>query len=167
MGYASRSGRAKTNANSPEAHAICDRCGFRYNHKDLAFQYDWAGASLINKQLLVCSDCYDVPQEQLRAIIVPADPMPIRNPRVQDFVVAASNTRTVSGGNTVDPVTGIPVIGGATRITQCCSARVTQQTGEPPGGTNTQPGTDPNAPGDSDPGLPYNNSVVPNTGPLK
>jgi len=132
----------------------------------LSWQYDWAGASMINKRMLVCNTCYDVPQEQLRAIIVPADPMPILNPRVQDFVSAEQNTRTTSGQNTVDPVTGIPIIDGSTRITQDDSVRVTQQTGEAPGGLNTQPGTDPNAPGDNDPGLPYDNLTVPKTGPL-
>jgi hypothetical protein len=132
----------------------------------LKWQYDWAGASLINKRILVCNTCYDEPQEQLRAIIVPADPMPIINPRVQDFVTAEQNTRVTSGQNTVDPVTGIPIINGDTRITQNDGVRVTQQTGEPPGGLNTQPGTDPNAPGDNDPGLPYDNTTVPETGPL-
>jgi len=166
MGYASQSGRARTDARNPRAHAICDRCGFRYNHYMLSWQYDWAGASLINKRLLVCNTCYDTPQEQLRAIVVPADPMPIINPRVQDFVTAEQNTRVTSGQNTVDPVTNIPIINGNTRITQNDSVRVTQQTGEPPGGLNTQPGTDPNAPGDNDPGLPYDNTTVPKTGPL-
>jgi hypothetical protein len=42
--------------------------------------------------------------------------------------------------------------------------RVTQQTGEPSPGLNPLPGTDPNAPGNSDPGLPYENVVVPDTG---
>jgi hypothetical protein len=119
-----------------------------------------------NIRLLVCNTCYDAPQEQLRAIVVPADPVPIVNPRVQDFVNAEQNTRVTSGQNTTDPTTGIPVPGGATRITQNNKVRVTQQTGEPPGGLNTQPGTDPNAPGDNDPGLPYGNTTVPETGPL-
>jgi hypothetical protein len=166
MGYASQAGRARTSATSPQAHAICDRCGFRYNHVNLRWQYDWRGASLQNIRLLVCNTCYDNPQEQLRAIVVPADPVPIVNPRVQDFVTAEQNTRVTSGQNTVDPTTGIPVINGNTRVTQNDSIRVTQQTGEPPGGLNTQPGTDPNAPGDNDPGLPYNNDTVPKTGPL-
>ena len=85
MSYASQAGRARTNARSPRAHAICDRCGFRYNHDQLAFQFDWAGTSLVNKQLLVCRKCRDVPQQQLRAIILPADPVPIRNPRPEYF----------------------------------------------------------------------------------
>jgi len=166
MGYASQSGRARTSARNPQAHAICDRCGFRYNHVNLRWQYDWRGASMMNIKLLVCNTCYDQPQEQLRAIVVPADPVPIVNPRIQDFVTAESNTRVTSGQNTTDPVTGIPVPGGDTRITENDNTRVTQQTGEPPGGLNEQPGTDPNAPGDNDPGVPYNNTTVPQTGPL-
>jgi hypothetical protein len=166
MGYASQSGRARTSARNPQAHAICDRCGFRYNHVNLRWQYDWRGASLMNIRLLVCNSCYDAPQEQLRAIVVPADPVPIVNPRIQDFVTASQDTRVTSGQNTVDPLTGIPVINGDTRITQSDDVRVTQQTGEPPGGLNEQPGTDPNAPGNNDPGVPYNNTNVPETGPL-
>jgi len=166
MAYASQAGRARTSARSPQAHAICDRCGFRYNHVDLRWQFDWAGASLINKRLLVCNPCNDTPQQQLRAIVVPADPMPIMNPRVQNFVTAETSTRYTSGQNTVDPVTGIPVIGGNVRVTQTDEDRVLQQTGEPPGGLNQEPGTDPNAPGNNDPGLPYNYDEVPKTGPL-
>jgi hypothetical protein len=169
MGWASQSGRASTSATSPQAHAICDRCGFRYNHINLKWQYDWRGASLQNIRLLVCNSCYDTPQEQLRAIVVPADPVPINQPRTQDFVTASTNTRVTSGQNTVDPVTGIPVPRGYTRITQSYKNRVTQQTGEPPNGLNTLPGTSPTVPNDAggnDPGLPYNNTDVPETGPL-
>lgn len=166
MGYASKAGRARTNATKPEAHAICDRCGFRYNHNSLKWQYDWRGASLMNIRLLVCDTCNDEPQQQLRAIVVPADPVPIVQPRLQDFAVSETNIRVTSGQDTVNTNTGIPVPGGDTRITQNDDIRVTQQTGEPPGGLNTEPGTDPNAPGDNDPGLPYNNTDVPETGPL-
>lgn len=169
MGYASQSGRARTNARGPQAHAVCDRCGFRYNHANLQFQFDWRGASLQNLRLLVCSPCHDTPQNQLRAIVVPADPVPIQNPRVQDFVNSETNYRVTSGLDTVDPTTGIPVPGGNRRITQNNNTRVTQQTGEPPNGLNEQPGTSitvPNDAGGDDPGLPYNNTSVPETGPL-
>ncbi len=166
MGYASRSGRARTSARDPRAFGVCDRCGIWYNHHQLRWQFDWAGTSLVNKRLLVCKTCCDVPQNQLRAIIIPADPLPIRNPRVEAYVADETNTRVTSGQNTVDPITNIPVPGGNTRVTQDDNTRVTQQTGEPPNGLNQRPGTDPNAPGDADPGLPYNNTQVPKTGPL-
>ena len=169
MAYASQAGRARTSPSNPQAHAICDRCGFRYNNVNLSWQFDWAGASLINKRLLVCSSCNDVPQQQLRAIIVPADPVPIMNPRLQDFATAETNTRATSGQNTVDPRTGLPIINGDTRITQTDKVRVTQQTGEPPFGLNEEPGTSIAVPADiggNDPGLPYNMDEVPETGSL-
>jgi len=100
---------------------------------------------LINKRILVCPTCLDKPQEQLRAIIVPSDPVPIANPRVEYFVDYESNTRITSQTPTTDPTTGIPVPAGDTRITQDYNTRSTQMTGEPPNGTNTLPGTDPNA----------------------
>lgn len=166
MGYASRSGRARTSPSGPQAHAICDRCGFRYNHVDLQWQFDWRGATLQNTRILVCDRCNDDQQQQLRAIVIPADPVPIMNPRVQDFVAASTTKRATSGQNTTDPTTGIPIPGDVVRITQDDSTRVTQQTGEPPGGLNQRPGTNPNAPGNDNPGLPYGNTNVPKTGPL-
>ncbi len=74
--------------------------------------------------------------------------------------------RVTSGQNTTDPITGIPVILGDVRTTQDGQIRVTQTTGESPGGRNQEPGTDPNAPGNADPGLPWGFLVVPKTGPL-
>lgn len=166
MGYASKLGRARVSACNPQAAAICDRCGFVFNHARLRWQFDWRGAALMNTRQLVCDTCYDKPQQQLRAVVIPADPMPIMNPRTQDYRLASEDLRTTQG-NSVDPVTNIPVPGGDTRVTQNDDPRTTQQTGEPPGGRNTEPGTDPNAPGNSSPGLPYDNTAVPKTGPLK
>ena len=159
-------GRAKVSTKNPQAFAICDSCGFLFNHYRLTWQFEWAGNKLINQRQLVCPRCNDIPNQQLRAIILPADPMPIQNPRVQNYAQAETNNRFTSGGNTVDPETGIPVIGGSMRITENDDYRVTQTTGEPPGGLNEQPGTDPNAPGNDDPGLPYGFDEVPKTGPL-
>ncbi|CAB4222065.1 hypothetical protein UFOVP1657_1, partial [uncultured Caudovirales phage] len=58
--------------------------------------------------------------------------------------------RQISGANTVNAATGIPVQLGDIRVTSkddvaTNNTRVTQQTGEPPYGTNQKPGTDPNA----------------------
>jgi hypothetical protein len=150
VGYASKSGRATTSATNPRAFAVCDRCAIWYNHDQLKWQYDWAGASLINKRLLVCNTCYDTPQEQLRAIIIPADPVPIINPRVEPYAWDEIDRRQVSGYNTTSPTTGIPVQAGPTRVTTkddiaTKDNRVTQQTGEAPFGKNELPGTDPNA----------------------
>jgi hypothetical protein len=164
MGYASQQGRARVSARSPRAAGQCDRCGFLYTHSDLRWQFDYAGAGLINKRMLVCRRCEDIPQNQLRAIVIPADPMPIQNPRVPNYAEAASNTRVTSGQNTTDPTTGIPVQGGNVRITEDDDVRVTQQTGEPPGGLNQFPGTDPNVPGPTN--VPPDNTSIPTTGTL-
>lgn len=138
-------GRAKVSTRNPEAFAICDNCGFLYNHSELRWQLQWAGNKLVNLKQLVCRRCNDIPQTQLRAIVLPADPMPVLNPRVQNYQAAVTDYRATSGQNTVNPTTGIPIPGNTLRITENDDFRVTQQTGEPPGGKNTLPGTDPNA----------------------
>lgn len=159
-------GRAKVGTRSPQAFAICDNCGFLYNHNELRWQLQWSGNKLVNLRQLVCRRCNDIPQTQLRAIVLPADPMPVLNPRVNNWQAAETNFRTTSGQNTVDPKTGIPIPGTTARITENDDFRVTQQTGGAVGSLNVEPGTDPNAPGDSNPGLPYNNTSVPRTGYL-
>lgn len=161
MAYASRAGRARTSSRSPQAHAICDRCGGRYNHVNLSWQFDWAGAKVVNRRILVCAKCIDRVNPQLRSLIIPADPVPIRNPRPEDFIGAATNYRVTSGQNTVNAETGIPVPGGDFRITEVDDLRVTQQTGAAQGSLNNEPGTDPSAPGNDDPGLPPGNIEVP------
>lgn len=55
-------------------------------HVDLSWQYQWRGTKLQNIQLLVCQDCLDIPQEQLRVIIIPPDPIPISNARPENSV---------------------------------------------------------------------------------
>ena len=138
-------GRAKVSTRSPDPFAICDSCGFLYNHSELRFQFQWAGNKLVNLRQLVCRRCNDIPQTQLRAIIIPADPMPVMNPRPSNYQAATTDNRTTSGQNTVDPRTGIPIPGNTMRITEDDDHRVTQQTGAPNGSLNELPGTDPNA----------------------
>jgi len=104
-------------------------------------------------------------QDQLRAITLPGDPPPILNPRPEGFINAETNYRTTAS-SFVDAKTGIPVPNGDNLITMNDDDRVTQQTGFANGSNNERPGTDPNAPGDNDPGLPYNNTTVPETGPI-
>jgi hypothetical protein len=133
MAYASQSGRARTSSSGPQAHAICDRCGFRYNHVDLQWQYDWRGAALQNVRILVCNSCLDVPQTQLRAIVVPADPVPIMQARTQDFRQAETDYQTVTAPPIIDPTTGIPIPVNVTLTTQDGQNLLTQQTGPPVG----------------------------------
>lgn len=74
-------GRAHVNPSDPDAFAICDRCGFRYNLSDLKFQFDWRGNRLMNLYERVCPRCYDEPFEHYRPIVVPPDPLPRHMPR--------------------------------------------------------------------------------------
>jgi hypothetical protein len=64
----------------------CDRCGKLRDYCDLAWQTQWSGFQLINLRLLCCTvhaggGCIDLPNETLRAIVLPPDPIPIQNPR--------------------------------------------------------------------------------------
>lgn len=133
MAYASQSGRARTSATSPQAHAVCDRCGFRYNFVDLQWQYDWRGAALQNLRILVCNDCLDTPQEQLRAIVVPADPTPIVNARVEDFTVSETDYITTSAPTVYNYPTGIPVPSTTNIVTQNGNNLTPQPYGPPVG----------------------------------
>ncbi len=166
MSYASKAGKAYASSRSPEAFGQCDRCSNWFLHRTLSFQFDYAGTTLQNKRLLVCSRCLDIPQPQLRAITLPADPVPIQNPRVPNFDYMETNYRYTSAPPETFSWTGIPIPNGDLRVTEDDVPRVVQQTGEPPMGLNEEPGTDPNAPGNDDPGLPLGNDEVPKTGPL-
>jgi hypothetical protein len=85
MGSTSKYGRATINPSDPQALGICDRCGFLYNLNRLRFQWDWAGSGMVNRHLKVCETCYDTPQPQLRAIILPPDPAPKFDTRPEPF----------------------------------------------------------------------------------
>lgn len=77
-----RSGRARISLRHPQAMGECDRCGFWRNLDGLTRQFQWAGNNLTDTGMLVCQDtCLDVPQNQFRSPILPADPMPRINPR--------------------------------------------------------------------------------------
>jgi hypothetical protein len=80
-------GRARVSASNPQAFAVCDDCGIWYNHVDLRWQMQWSGTKLQNLRLLVCERCWDDPQPQLKARILPPDPLPIRNPRPEYFYI--------------------------------------------------------------------------------
>lgn len=137
MAYASQAGRARTSSKNPQAHAICDRCGFRYNFVNLQWQYDWRGAALQNLRILVCNTCLDTPQEQLRAIVVPADPTPIINARTENYAADETDYRAVSAPTVYDPTTGIPIPSSTDRITQDGGLRNTQPIGAPVGLTES------------------------------
>ena len=118
MAYASQRGRARLSSTNPEAFGVCDRCGIWHSFNDLSWQFEWYGSTLQNIRILVCQECLDVPQEQLRAITLSADPIPIINAR-PEFFQEDEVDYIGTGQATISPKTGIPIpsldyLGGAT-----------------------------------------------------
>lgn len=66
------------------ARAQCDRCGFYFHHRDLKKQMEWRGDALVWTGWLVDKKCLDVPDEHKRPIRLPPDPVPIKDPRLDD-----------------------------------------------------------------------------------
>lgn len=79
-------GRAHIDVNNPRALGVCDFCGFLYNLQALRWQFEWVGPRLQNQRMLVCRTCNDAPQEQLRTIVLPPDPIPVYNARPENYV---------------------------------------------------------------------------------
>lgn len=85
--------RAPVNPAHPESQAICDRCGFLWKHSDLQWQYQWRGFQLANTWLLVCPECLDVPNENIRTIIIPPDPLPVDYARPPQWAAQEAATQ--------------------------------------------------------------------------
>jgi hypothetical protein len=64
--------------------------------------------------------------------VLPADPVPIFYPSVENFEADETDYRSV-GPTTLDPVTGIPIPSQILRVTEDCNNRTTQPYGEPVG----------------------------------
>lgn len=118
MAYASKAGRARTDPRYPSAYAICDRCGFTYNHSDLQQQTEYGGTGLITFNILVCCECLDTPQPQLKALALPADPQPVRNPRIPDYQAAETDYHTTTEPPLIQPFTGIQIPQGDKLLTE-------------------------------------------------
>lgn len=109
-------GRARVSVRDPKAFAVCDRCSLWYNLSSLKWQLQWSGAQLQNLRILVCERCLDVPQQQLRSLVLPPDPVPVFNPRPENFAEDNNDYRTTQDA--------------AIRTTQDDLPRVTQETGD-------------------------------------
>lgn len=81
-------GRARINPRAPEAAGICDSCGFKFSLRDLGYQMEWRGPRLMNTRLRKCPKCLDVPFIFNRPIIYPPDPVPVADPRPQNYTIA-------------------------------------------------------------------------------
>ena len=85
-------GHARVNSRNPSAIGVCQRCGFWYQRSQLVPQFQWAGVKLQNLDLYVCKrTCLDVPQPQLKTIVIPPDPLPIYRPFPENFAETVAN----------------------------------------------------------------------------
>lgn len=90
---------------------MCDRCGIWYNLVTLHWQYEFAGRGLYNTHYLFCQRCLDTPQPQLKARIIPADPRPKLNARVEPFAVDydRNDFTNIAGVLTLTSLQGYPI----------------------------------------------------------
>ena len=89
-------GRAAVDPDSPRAWATCDRCSMLYNLNRLHWQNQWSGRSIIQLHLLVCDDCLDIPAPFLRTPVLPPDPPPIFNARVEPYSIDETDWRVTT-----------------------------------------------------------------------
>lgn len=110
MGYSSLSGHAQTSATQPAGFGVCDRCGFWWNRKSLLNQTQWRGNQVLPIYVWCCPRCLDQLQPQLRPVILPPDPVPLVNPRNENFaadnVGVGINELGPPQGTTSNPVRG-------------------------------------------------------------
>jgi len=94
-------GRASVDPSNPRAFAVCDRCGCWYNLADLVPELQYNGTGIYNTGFLVCTrTCQDITNPQQLSPIIPPDPMPVLNPRVEPYFLdevdqLSSDGRTV------------------------------------------------------------------------
>lgn len=98
-----------TDATSPEAWAVDDRSGMVFNRARLRWQYYWRGNMLQRIPILVSEKNYDKPNQQARAKVLSPDPLPIRDPRPENFV--SEMYGGLSAAQSADPPTPVgPII---------------------------------------------------------
>lgn len=99
MTYRPRGKHVRIDADSPRALGICDYTGFVHNREDLVRQMEWRGDAIVWTGFYVGKDYQDTPNEQLRPPLLPPDPVPVREPRLQQpTLVTWSNGQPLAWG---------------------------------------------------------------------
>jgi hypothetical protein len=80
-----------------------------YSRADLTYQFQWTGLVLNNLNLLVCCECLDVPQPQLKTIILPPDPLPINDPRAERYAAMVPSYASTESGDHMVTESGINI----------------------------------------------------------
>lgn len=75
----------------------------------LTFQFQYAGPNLQNLRLLVCPNCLDVPQPQLKPRILPPDPVPIMNARPFNYPLAENGNITTNDATPITTEDGVNI----------------------------------------------------------
>ena len=90
--------RARTDPSSPRAWGTSDRSGFISNVVDLVPQMQWRGTRLARTGLLVAPEDLDLPNRQLGTVILPPDPVAVRNARPENYPIDEIWPRLLQGG---------------------------------------------------------------------
>ena len=115
MSYRPHPVRADTDPSRPRAWATCDRCGFITNQCKMDWDRQWSGFTVINKRFLVCESCVDVLNEQLRAIVIPADPDPLYNARPEVYAIDEEDFATTNTGQQITTNDGNNIVSNSSR----------------------------------------------------
>lgn len=97
---------AVANALNPEAWGQCDRCDQTWLHRQLRWDRQWQGTTLQSRGFLVCPRCWDVPQRQLKTLILPPDPVPIMNARPEHYATEVPSFMSTIAGNNLTTMNG-------------------------------------------------------------
>lgn len=103
-------GKARVSMRSPQAQAVCDRCYLNYSHSNLSWQMQWSGVKLQNLRILVCKTCLDCPQPQLKTIVIPPDPLPVLNPRPENYDITVPSFLETQAGQSLATEDGQAII---------------------------------------------------------
>ena len=83
-----------TSITAPEPVGVCDRCYRKFYLRDLVWQWEYSGDHLQNRRIRVCPQDLDIPNEQLRPIIIRGPEGSLRDPRPPQY---AANAAAPSG----------------------------------------------------------------------
>lgn len=103
-------GHARVHPRYPTSFGVCDRCGMLYNLQALKFQFDYRGMQLQSTGFKVCPSCTDIPSPQRRPIVLPPDPVPLRNPRVQDYTDSRNDYIATENLNDIATEADVPLV---------------------------------------------------------
>ncbi len=79
--------RASIDPYAPRGHGTCDKCSQINNLSALYWQMEYRGNALMRTGFRVCDKCLDIPYQGRRPIIIPADPVPLLDPRPENFLL--------------------------------------------------------------------------------